>query len=374
MLPARAREDSGESASGAATLFSLPQEFSDMLDALPDAVRESVPPELYTADPMELGEALELLSRPQAVASYLLSCLSTHLGGLVRTFLSLCGVLILRAVWNCLAGQVRASGTQKAVTMLCRVAVLGVVVREAVTVLGTVTEFFESLRALTAASLPLMGAMYALGGNIGTALANRSGLILSMGVTSVLGGGTVVPLFSLCLALTLLGVFDGGVAGRMQLLASKLKKGYTTVLSFCMVVLSALLGAQTVLRARADNLTFRAVRFVVSSGIPVVGGGVAEMLRTGAAGVSYLRTTVGLCGVLLLFRLLLPTLLVLLAARWVWGIAQTVAAWLGCDEEGKLLGEVSSLHGYLLAVVSVSCLTFLFSLLLLMQCGAAGMA
>jgi hypothetical protein len=44
---------------------------------------------------------------------------------------------------------------------------------------------------------------------------------------------------------------------------------------------------------------------------------------------------------------------------------------MGCSEEGKLLGEVSSLYGYLLAVVSVSVMTFFFALVLLLKCGAA---
>jgi hypothetical protein len=44
---------------------------------------------------------------------------------------------------------------------------------------------------------------------------------------------------------------------------------------------------------------------------------------------------------------------------------------MGCGEEGKLLGEVSSLYGYLLAVVAISAVTFFFALVLLTKCGAA---
>jgi hypothetical protein len=53
-------------------------------------------------------------------------------------------------------------------------------------------------------------------------------------------------------------------------------------------------------------------------------------------------------------------------------LAGDVAALLGCPEEGRLMGEVSSLYGYLLAVLSLCMMTFLFSLLFLLKCTALG--
>jgi hypothetical protein len=57
--------------------------------------------------------------------------------------------------------------------------------------------------------------------------------------------------------------------------------------------------------------------------------------------------------------------------RWVFSLAEDVAAWLGCGEEGRLLSGIRSLYGYLLAVISVSVMCFLFALLLLLKCGVA---
>ena len=48
-----------------------------------------------------------------------------------------------------------------------------------------------------------------------------------------------------------------------------------------------------------------------------------------------------------------------------------VAGWFGCAQEGKLLAELGTLHGYLLAVVSLGGMTFFFSLILLLQCAVA---
>ena len=104
----------------------------------------------------------------------------------------------------------------------------------------------------------------------------------------------------------------------------------------------------------------------------MVGGGVAEMLRTASTGVDWLRGIVGIGGILLLIRLLCPALCSLLLYRAVFSLAGDVAALLGCPEEGRLMGEVSSLYGYLLAVLSLCMMTFLVSLLFLLKCTALG--
>ena len=48
-----------------------------------------------------------------------------------------------------------------------------------------------------------------------------------------------------------------------------------------------------------------------------------------------------------------------------------VAQWFGCSEEGRLLGELGSLYGFLLAVVALSSVTFFCSLVVLLKCAAA---
>ena len=91
------------------------------------------------------------------------------------------------------------------------------------------------------------------------------------------------------------------------------------------------------------------------------GGGVAEMLRSAAGGVSWLRSLVGIGGVIMLLALLLPTLGQVLLSRLVCSLGADAAAWRGCGEEGRLLGEIAQLYGFLSAVIALSAVTFFFS-------------
>ncbi|MBR2621306.1 MAG: hypothetical protein IKC97_02915 [Clostridia bacterium] len=352
------------------TSYTLPGEYEEMLDALPEALRDSLPPQIFTKDAEMVAEAWQSLASPEGLFRLLLSQLTDHWQDYANLLICLCGILLLRGVLGCSATALRTPALSGGVQLLCRVALFGVIISRAMEGLAGVVEFYRQLHALTTAFLPLMGAMYAMGGNVGTAVVNHSSLVLSLSLVEWLGGQTIVPLFSLCLAFSLLGAFGPTVAGRMQVATGKLKKWYTTGLSLTMLLLSAAMGAQTTLSARADSLSFRTVRFAVSSSLPVVGGGIAEMLKTAATGISWLRGVVGIGGIVLLLWLLLPQVISLLVTRAVYTLAGDVAAWLGCDGEAKLLGEIASLFGYLVAVVALSVVTFLCALLLLLKCGS----
>lgn len=353
-------------------LVSLPPEYEQMLDALPDALRDSLPEQVFTAtDSEEVAAAWEGLLSPGTLFDLVMDKIADGWQGYLRLLLQLFGVLLIRAVWNCLATGVRSAGLASGMSLLCRLCLFGVIVTQAMWMLEGVVIFYQDLGTLTSAFLPLMSAMYVMGGNVGTAATNQSTLVLGFSLVEWIGGKSVVPLFSLCLAFAMLGAFEATVAGRMQILTSKLKKWYTTAMSLAMLLISGALAAQTTLSARADSLGFRTVRFAVSNNIPMVGGGVAEMLRTAATAVGWLRGVVGIGGIALLLWLLLPQIISLLVSRLIYSLASDMAGWLGCSEEGRLLGEIGSLQGYLLAVISVSVMTFFFALVILLRCGTA---
>jgi stage III sporulation protein AE len=154
-------------------------------------------------------------------------------------------------------------------------------------------------------------------------------------------------------------------------LLGTVKKQYTTLLAFLMMLLLAMIATQTTLASKADTLAMRSVKFAAGNMIPVVGGSVSELIRTVGAGIGYLRGVIGICGVMLLLLLLLPTFVRLLLYRLVWQIGASLADLLGCDGEKRLLDELASLHGYLLAAVSICSSVLLLSLTLLAHCALA---
>ena len=208
-----------------------------------------------------------------------------------------------------------------------------------------------------------------MGGNAAAAVATSAGLSLFMTILEGIVGKSIVPFCGICLALALIGACEGGV--RLGGLLTNLKKKYTLLLSFFMMLLLAMLASQTILGASQDTLVMRSAKFAAGNMIPIVGGSIGELLRSVSASVGYMRTSIGVCGVLLLLLLMLPTLVELLLARTAWQICSFFAELLGCDGEKRLLDEFASINGYLIAAVAICSSVLFLTFTLLTHCATA---
>ena len=105
--------------------------------------------------------------------------------------------------------------------------------------------------------------------------------------------------------------------------------------------------------------------------IPVVGGALGDTFRTVASGVAFLKSTVGVGAMIILFVLLLPVLIGLLLTRLSLRLSHTVADLLGCESESRLLSELVHIFGMLIAVVSLCSVLLIFALTLFVRTSAA---
>ncbi len=347
----------------------MPDEFSGLLDALPPEIADWLPPELFSQESDTVGDAVQEMSGFPFLLRALLSSIGLELGNCLRLLATLSGLLLLSAAFSALRRAFRSESLGRAFSFCASLSVLAAILAQGFGILETVTSYFSTVNQMTSASLPLMGTLYAMGGNVTVAAASAGGLTVYMTLLEQFVGRSVIPFCGICLAFALISSLDGGV--RLGTLAATVKKHYTTALAFLMMLLLAMLAAQTTLGARADTLAMRSVKFAAGNLIPVVGGSVSELLRTVSASVGYLRGAVGVCGVLLLLLTLLPTLVTLLLHRLVWQLSASLADMLGCDGERRLLDEIASLTGYLIAAVSICSSVLLLSFALLSHCASA---
>ena len=124
----------------------------------------------------------------------------------------------------------------------------------------------------------------------------------------------------------------------------------------------AVLASCAALCAAADSASARTARLVSGLTIPIVGSGVGESLRVVAGSVQYLKSIVGIGGIVFVLLLLLPTLLSLIVTRTVLLLGSGVAEMLGCPTEGKLLSELGAVWGTMIAVVAMSSVMFILAL------------
>ncbi len=337
----------------------MPPSFADVEGALDDSLAEALPDGIFSSDAEEAVDAIGELCDLQYLLGALLDAVGLRLGDAVRLLCTLVGLLLLAAVLRQFRDTVGGRGGETFGFCL-RLGLYAAIVSQSVGLVETVTTFFSQLSGLTGAFIPVMGTLYAMGGNLGQAAVSRELLLVFLSVCQYVSGVLTPPVCGICMAFSLFDAFGSRLT--LTPLGETIKRWYTSLLGLITFLLTFVLSAQSILVARADSLAMKGIKYAVGSLIPVAGGAVSGTLGSVTAGVELLRGATGICGVILVALLLLPTLVHLLLFRGMLNLAKTVAALLGCDGEGRLLGEMASLYGYLAAAVAICSVTFVLAL------------
>ena len=344
-------------------------EYAEFLESIPPEVAELLPEGFFNSALGEGRNDIEEAGGIGAVMQAVGKVTGLTIKESVAQLAKICGILLLAAVFRALKKE-KNEGVGKAYTFCTTLATAVLLLSEQASKFGKLEAFFHTVKALCAALLPMMGTLYAMGGNLRRAAVNHSTLSFFLSVLETLCAGTVLPVAGICLALALLDAVTQ--RGALQGIAGVIKRSYTLTISFLMGIFCFVLGTQSTLAKASDTLALRTARFAAGSFLPLVGGSVSETLRTVAGSVEYLRTTVGTGAILVLFFAFLPTFLSVLLTRIVLLLGGAVAGMLSCEAEGKILGELACVYGYFLAVIAVLFVTLTFSLTLFAQCAAAG--
>ncbi len=339
------------------------------LESIPPEVAELLPEGFFSAG-LDAGESVvQEAGGITAVLRAVGKVTGLAIGENLALFAKICGLLLLAAVFRALASG-KSEGAGKAYSFCTTLAMAVLLLGLQRGKFAKLEAFFDTIGALCAAMLPMMGTLYAMGGNLRRAVVNHSTLSFFLAVLETLCAGTVLPIAGICLAFSLLDAITG--RANLRGVAGVIKRTYTLTLSFLMGIFCFVLGTQSMLARASDTLALRTARFAAGSFLPLVGGSVSEALRTVAGSVEYLRSVAGTGAILVLFFAFLPTFLSVLLTRITFLLGGAVANLLSCEPEGKLLAELSSVYGYFLAITSVLFITLTFSLTLFAQCAAAG--
>lgn len=371
-VPTRAEDGAAQAADNTPEAetegITLPPAYAALPDSLPEELIPLLPDGLFSTDPDEaLAAVREGVSLP-GMLSALLGALGLRLPDAVRLLSTLLGLLLISSLLGHLSAAV--GGRAGELTgFIIRLAVAAALVSLTVGVAQTVTTFLFQLNRLCAGMLPVMGTLYVLGGNLTQATVGEGLMLVFLNVAEYLCADVTPAVCGICLSLSLLSAL--GLRYRMEAIGSWVRKAYTGFLGTITFLLSALLGCQSVLSARADSLRMKGIKYAVGNLLPVAGSAVSGSLGSVAAGVDLLRSICGVCGVLLLGLLLLPVLVELLLFRAVIRLASVAASSLDCAADARLLDDVAELYGYMAGAVSLCSVFFILTLCVLIACGSA---
>lgn len=283
----------------------------------------------------------------------------------VGLLLSLTGLLIFSALFHRVYASV-SSVAMKSAGELCSTLCVILCITPLIQSASRVSEEFLGMLATCSGGIsPVICALFVSSGNITTASVTNASLML---VYTLFQNGIRVFLWPIVQLLYVLGIV-GNLGGSLRLdgISRFIRHLFTWLLSLAMLFLSALIGVQSTMAVSADSFSMKTAKFALGNFIPLVGNALSDAVGTVAGSLTLIKNTCGVLGIVTVALLLLPVLLHLLLHRMVIGVAQGMAELLGCEREGRLLGDVYATLGYILAVVALSSVLFVFILALIIS-------
>ena len=178
------------------------------------------------------------------------------------------------------------------------------------------------------AAVPVMAGVLLAGGEPAKAASWETLTAAAGNAVSLLSAYVLVPLLRCFLALSMVAAVCPAV--RLMPLCELFAKAVKWLLGLGMTLYTGVLTVHSIVAASADTAASRAVKFAVSSFVPVVGGALGDALRTVSGCVGVLKS--GVTAFLLLAEgvLFLPAVLQCL----FWQLVM-----LGCAAAGEALGQ-----------------------------------
>ncbi len=325
--------------------------------------------ELFGEDVSQSGDNLLEFLSAERVLDELFGIGKEAASEALSLMLVLLGLVLICAVCKGAFASDRHSALATGAEFVSTAAICAAILRCGLSSAERVADFFERLEGLMASIIPISGAVLAMGGNVMSAGVSTATLYLMMSFTGGVCAASVMPVCFVSGTAAVCSSLSGGAV--LDGFCGAVKKIYNFILGLVVSVFVFVLGTQMSIASAADTAAARAGKFVSSVVIPGVGGAIGDTIRTLAGSVAYIKSIVGVGGIVLVALLTLPILANLLLCRLAFLVSSVAAQMLGCDRESRLLCELGNIYGFLVGAVSICSVAFAVAMALFVKCTVA---
>ena len=154
------------------------EEYEQMLDGIPEDIRELLPDGIFSDNPDEIYGAVSEISGFPYILRTVASLAGLRLGSALRLFALLLGLLVLSALLRSVRELIKSPALSQAVSLCSMSAILAAVVSVQYEMLSAILRFLDQFNFLVNSMIPIMGVLYAMGGNVSAAVANNSAMMV----------------------------------------------------------------------------------------------------------------------------------------------------------------------------------------------------
>lgn len=218
--------------------------------------------------------------------------------------------------------------------------------------------------------IPIMAVILITNGQSVTGGAYYSLVVMASEGILWLSSNLIAPLLSVFLGVSVTSSISSEI--KLSGIVNQLSKIIKWIIAFMMTVFSGLLTFKTLITTAADTVSTRAVRFTLSSFIPIVGSALSEAYKTIQGSMNLLKTGIGVFVIISIVAVFLPIIINCLFWLMSLNITNGVAEMLGVKEPTTILGACSTVLSTLLVIILCTMAIYVISTAIIITMGTSG--
>lgn len=288
----------------------------------------------------------------------------------LRLLARLCGLLLLAAVGKSMCTERTSPELAGLVDTVVTLAVFTLCSSCMLALTGVLQDAIETSRVYIISFVPVFASVLTACGQVGGAALYSGFFFGAAMVMADILCRVGLPLTRVLLALNATAAV-GSTLDLSQLTAS-VCRWTKWLLTFCATVFGALIGLQGIFAQSADTLALKTGKFLLSSGVPVVGRAISDAMGSVLAGLKMLKGTVGFAVIAVIAVSFLPLLIQCCAYHLVFSAGNIVASATGGTKSAKLLSGLSDCVSLYISMVVFFSLIVISSTLVMILLGNGG--
>ena len=337
---------------------------SQLFDSLPENTKESLERLGITAVNYDTITSLQFGTVINEVSAMLGANSRTPFCGMAACM----GIMLLCSMLegvNSTLSRTRLSSVMNAVGTMC------VCTAVAVPLCQTAAKTAEILNGVSGFMLLYIPILSGLMISAGKEISGSAYYTLMMGSAEVIAAVSsklVSPLVNAFLALTV----TSSLSPKMNLSAicEAIYKTAKWVITFTMSIFVTIISLQTVITSSMDNVSRRALRFAVSSFVPVVGGVLGEALTVFGGSLELLKSGAGVFVIIAAAFLFLPVILECIIWQFSLFLLSSASDILGLSQMTRLFRTISKATAMMLALLLCTLTVLIISTVIILLVGS----
>lgn len=342
--------------------FESTLELQQMYDSLPEEAKASLENMgISSIDATSLNDIsfTSFISEITSVAS-------SQAKGVFLSFVNVVAVIIITAIFDGYSSSLNLTLKEvlSVVTALCISAALVVPLTD---LIDSATYIITTSSDFILVYVPIMVAVLISCGQSISGSGYYSLMIFAAEGISQLAGKFMAPMLSVFMGIGISSSVAPGL--KMNGFLNMISKTLKWLLSFVFTMFSTFLGFKTIISSTIDNVSTRAIRFTMSSFVPVVGAALSEAYKTVQGSVHLLKNGIGVFAIIAVIVVFMPILIRILLWLLSVNLCKSFSQIMDMSVPTNILGIISTVLSVLLAIVICIMALYIISTALIISLG-----